>query len=43
MNTATFDTLHDKAARTQRGFWLTRMLAALNRALESSADGARGF
>ena len=43
MTTATFDTLSDKSTRILRGLWLTRLLAKLNRALETSADGARGF
>lgn len=41
MNTMTLDTVH--AVASNRGHWLARLLAILNKALESSADGARGF
>ena len=46
MMTATFDAKADTIGATtvtnQRSHWMGRFLAALNRALESSADGMRG-
>lgn len=43
MATATVSSTLSTAVTASRGHWLARILAALDRACASSADGARGF
>ena len=42
MSTATIATDFDRSAQSVRAAWFKRFLTTLNRALASSAEGARG-